>query len=225
MALRRRRSRSAIVPMIPNPEYLRSREFEMDKDEAKTVLLQRSDCLEDYFPEDYGKKLPDEGGWILMLANVDVAKELNDGKLERIHVPHLSIWYAMPHATSYSVEVGPVEMSAMQAIIQTPQGQVHIWPHEYNVVSDISKWLQFTEEEGFFVHFLDPQSAGFDEQKLHYIRSRGISLAQARRWLLPEIKSPFCCYFTLAKEYAEVFPEWTGSATLAGRRRKLCQTY
>ena len=207
--------------MIANPEYLASEEFVRDKENAKWALMQRRDCLEDYFPADYGKALSEDGGWIMLLAAVHVGKELPNGESEHIHVPHLSIWYAMPTVTAYTIECGPVRVASTQAIIQTPQGPVYVWPHEYNRVDDLSKYLEFTEEQGFFIHFLDPNSAVFNEEKLHYIRSRGVSLAEARRWLLPEVKSPYCCYFTFAEEYSEVFPEWTGTPYSMRARRVL----
>ncbi len=111
-------------------------------------------------------------------------------------------------------------MPMKQAIIQTRDGAVHIWPHEYNVVSDLMKFLEFTEDDGFYIHFLNPTSDGFDPGKLHYIQSRGIPLGEARRMLLPEMKNPYFCYFTFNEAYSEIYPEWTGTPYMIGRGKR-----
>lgn len=158
----------------------------------------------------------------MLLASVHVGKMTPDGSTEHIDVPHLSIWYALPTTTHFAREIDGTKLHASQAVIQTPKGEVHIWPHEYTVVKDLSKYLEFTEEQGFNIHFLNPESGGFDEQKLHYIRTRGISLAEARRWLLPELKNPYFCYFTFNEEYSKAFGEYFGS--VQGLRVKMSQS-
>lgn len=224
----KRKVKPDIPAMIPNPAYLESEYFKQEIEQFKDAVTLSGDCVEDYFPQDYDKALPADGAWIMLITSVHVGKAIPAApKVEKkpfhspelepietcipIELPHLSIWYAMPTVTNLSRKVGPVTVSMSQAIINTPQGEVHVWPHEYIVVKDLSAYLQFTEEDGFNIHFLNPEAEGFPDDKLFYIRSRGIPLAEARRMLLPELKSPHFCYFTFHEEYAKYFPEYTGS--------------
>lgn len=196
---------------VINPEYLKSKEFLLDKEYQKHVIAQSGECTEDYFPEDYGKDLPPDGAWIILLASVHVGKPLPNGQALHIDVPHLSIWYAMPTTTTFSRELEKgIKLPLHQAIIQTPDGEVNIWPHEYSVIKDISPYLEYTEKDGFFINFLNPD-AGFDEMQLFYLRARGISLGEARRLLLPTVKSPHCCYFTFHQDYSDQLGEWYGT--------------
>jgi hypothetical protein len=206
----RKQGRGAIPRYVMNPEYIASREGQYEIEAAKEALARSGEMVEDYFPEDYGKKLPENGSWIMLLCSVDVGNPLPDETFENIHVPHLSMWYAMPAVTNFCRQVGPFEMPLTLAVIQTPQGEVRVWPHEYNVVNDLGRYLEFAEEDGLFIHFLHPETGGFDELKLFYLRSRGLSKAQAQRILLPELNNPNFCYFTFHEEYSKVFPNGTG---------------
>src|ERR1043165_223561 len=124
------KSRKSTPKYILNPDYLGSEEYEKEKESFKRQLIQRWECVEDYFPEDYGKQLPEDGAWIMLLMSVHVGKPLTQGKSETIEVPHLSVWFATPTVS----QSGYREVRPKKAVIQTPQGEVHIWPHEYTVV-------------------------------------------------------------------------------------------
>lgn len=63
-------------------------------------------------------------------------------------------------------------------------------------------------------HFLSPSTAGFPEEALFYLRSRGIGKAHAERMLMPVLKDPLYCYFTFAPEIAENFGEGVGTPYL-----------
>lgn len=80
---------------------------------------------QDYYPEDYGKDIPEEGAWIILLAAVHVGTQGANGSVNAIDVPHLSVWYAMPTTANVGKRGNRYPR---QAIIQTPQGQVNIWP-------------------------------------------------------------------------------------------------
>lgn len=201
---------------IPNPDWLNSEEYR-EEERKKSAL--RGECVEDRFPDDYGKQLPDEGGWIMLLMDVKVGRQIDNERTEHIHVPRLSIWYAMPQRERHGL---------YQAIISTPQGAVHVWPHEYNV-TDIAKWLEFSEKDGLQTHFLST-SGGFDEYALFYLRSRGIPKGQAQRMLLATLKDPNYCYFTFVPEVVACFSESAGVLYLqavnherraASRRKRL----
>ena len=137
------------------------------------------------------------------MIEVHVGEEVDEETVRHIDIPHSTVWYAMPHYLS--------AQTLHQAIIQTPEGQVHVWPHEYNLF-DIQKFLPFLGE-GFDIHFM-AESGGFSEEALFYIRSRGISKAEAQMMLLPTLKDPHFCYFTFAEEFRECFPSGTGTPYL-----------
>ena len=181
---------------VPNPAYY-------TEDRKREEVENSGYAVEDFYPEEYGKSLPDDGGWIMLLMTVKVGRELPGDKVETITVPRMSIWFAVPTTSSNG---------AAQAIIQTPQGAVHIWPHEYNCC-DLDKFLEFSPEEGFHTHFLSSVGA-FHEESLFYLRSRGIGKAQAQRMLLVTLKDPLYCWFSFDQEIADCFSEGAGTPYL-----------
>ena len=204
-----------VPKMIPNPAYFSDEVVQMRLGQFKDELARFGECPEDYFPADYNKELPETGGWIMLLTSVRVGKAVGDTTKE-IEVPHLSIWYATPTKTRFGKEFEGVKIVMSQAIIRTVDGDVHIWPHEYTRV-DLAKYLEFTDGDGLHIRFLHPETGGFDGKKLHYIRSRGISEAEAKRWLLPELNNPNFCYFEFDPEIAEVFGEGVGMPYFGSR--------
>lgn len=78
----------------------------------------------------------------------------------------------------------------------------------YEVEDFFPEDLEFSDEDGFNIHFLSENGA-FDEQALFYLRSRGISKGEAQRMLLVNLKDPHYCYFTFADELRECFGEMT----------------
>lgn len=216
-----------IPKTIPNPEWTPGEDDKLQRQLTIDDMICRGECPEDAFPEEYDKALPDEGGWIMLLMSVRVGKVLADGQTTKIiNVPHFSIWYATPYVSNCRVRLHDIIVKPRgkrkgdsgyaylrQAVIQTPDGAVHIWPHEYRLVS-IEKFLEFTEEDGFSIHFLSPSTAGFPEEALFYLRSRGIGKAHAERMLMPVLKDPLYCYFTFAPEIAKNFGEGVGTPYL-----------
>ena len=185
---------SAPPKTIANPEY---EKWLVERRRAS--MPARGEFDEDYFPAEYDKDITADGAWILMLMTVQVGRKQYDGQIEHINVPRLSIWYAMP---------AKITNGMSQAVIRTPKGDVHVWPHEYKK-TDIEKFLEFSEDDGFNTHFLSASGA-FDEYALFYLRSRGIPRPQAQRMLLATLKDPNYCYFTFAEELASCFSEGTG---------------
>ena len=207
-----KKTESSIPKMIPNPAYFSDEVVQMRLEQFKDTLAGWGECPEDYFPADYDKELPESGGWIMMLMAVHVGKSAGDS-VKEITAPHLSIWFATPTKTLTGRSFDGVKMQMSQAIIRTLDGDVHVWPHEYTRV-DLAKYLEFTDEDGLHIRFLHPETGGFDENKLHYIRSRGISESKAKRWLLPELNNPNFCYFELDPEIAETFGDGFGTPYL-----------
>ena len=184
-----------IKKMIVNPEWVEHR-----KQQRKENHSGYDYPYEDLYPEGRGKKLPDDGGWIIILLPVRVGTKIDEHTIKHIEVPHLSVWFAVP-AMANNGEL-------YQAAIHTPDGEVRIWPHEYQLFN-LEKFLEFSDEDGFSIHFLS-ETGGFDEQAMFYIRSRGISKADAQRMLLPTLKDPNYCWFQFAPEFSDFFPPGTG---------------
>lgn len=205
----KRKSSTGIPKMIPNPAYFSDEVVQMRLGQYKDTLAHFGECPEDYFPADYDKELPEEGGWVMMLMAVHVGRSVGE-KTESITVPHLSIWYATPTKTKYGRSFEGISIPLTQAIIRTPQGEVHVWPHEYKRIN-IADFLEFGESDGFYIRFLHPETGGFDEQKLFYLRTRGLSKTVAQRILLPELNNPNFCYFEFDPAYSDVFSEGTGT--------------
>ena len=211
-----------IPRMIPNPAWTASEESKFQKNLTMDDMAQRGEIPEDAFPEEFGKDIPEDGAWIMLLVSVQVGRLLDNGKTKIINVPHLSMWYAMPNVSNMRVAMHPMGrkpkvkdrewVNLHQAIISTPDGAVHIWPHEYQKV-DINKFLDMCDDDGLFIHYLSDE-AQIDESALFYLRTRGIAKADAQRMLLGTLKNSNYCYFTVAPEVAEVFGEGAGSPYL-----------
>jgi hypothetical protein len=220
---------SEVPRMIPNPAWTESEEARIQKKLTIEDCMQRGECPEDIFPEDYGKDIPEAGCWIMLLTSVRVGRQIDDDKTKVITVPHLSMWYAMPHVstaramlhsvTSYRRKVADREyINLRQGVINTPDGAVHVWPHEYNKI-DINKFLDLCDDEGLFIHYLSDE-ARVDEGALFYLRSRGIDKADAQRMLLGTLTNSNYCYFTVSPDIAEYFGECCGMPYLSTTNHK-----
>lgn len=220
------RLRKKLTPKyIVDPEWMESSEGEeylrIQKLRVSEACGEFRDAVEDYYPEDYDKRLPEEGAWIRLLTTIRVGKATgarNENNVELINVPHLSMWFALP---TEATAKGYYGVYPSQAAIQTPQGEVRVWPREYVIVRDISLWLDATEEEGVYIKFMNESNA-FDVEKLFYIMARGISRGEAQKILLPELRDPFFCYFELHQAYSDYFGEGCGMSGLnhANYRRR-----
>jgi hypothetical protein len=210
-----------IPRMIPNPAWTTSDDAKLQRKLTMDDTCHRGECPEDAFPEEYDKDIPESGAWIILLMSVKVGRLIDNSNTKAITVPRLSLWYAMPHTSNARVllrDIGTKRQKNLeyvhlkQAVINTPDGAVHIWPHEYSKV-DIAKFLEFCDEDGLFIHYLSDE-ARVDESALFYLRTRGISKANAQRMLLGTLSNSNYCYFTFASEIAEVFGEGVGTPYL-----------
>lgn len=137
---------------------------------------------ESYYPEDFDKDLGD-GSWVFVI-------DPPHGVQHDFHVPVLSIWYAKPHLLDSGL-IG--DRAPYQGIIQTPAGDLHLWPREYALCGDVTKYLGF---EGVQIHSLGGDPV-LDEEQVWYLMSRGISQQDAVNMLFSQIKSQNYCYVTL----------------------------
>ena len=155
------------------------------------ALLRGVDADSTYYPEDHDKELGD-GAWVFVIdpPNSSVALDYD--------VPLLSLWFARPHHL-HSGRLG--SRYPYQGIIQTPAGDLHLWPHEYRICSQPESLLGM---EGVEIHSLGGDPV-LDEEQLFYLTSRGIPRETATQLLFSQIKSQNYCYITLPNYAVEMF--------------------
>lgn len=142
-----------------------------------------------YYPEKYGKDLGD-GGWVFVMK-----PPRHPGIPE---VPRLSLWWARP----FVIQDGAWgNRLPYQAQIATPEGPLHLWPHEYLPCEDPSS---FVGMEASTVHSLGGQPL-LDEDHLFYLMSRGISRHEASLMLFAEINQPGVAYMTFDDDVLDFF--------------------
>jgi hypothetical protein len=144
-----------------------------------------------FYPEQYDKDLGD-GAWVLVI-DPPVTVQWSQFK-----VPLLSLWWARPHVLN---DGAYGKRLPYQGIIQTPAGDLHLWPHEYTICRDPQA---FIGEEGVGIHTLGGEPL-LDEDMLFYLRSRGISRNDATAMLFNQIAQPNYCYATMPKEAKDMF--------------------
>lgn len=145
-----------------------------------------------YFPERDGKAIPEEGAWII------VVEEPHSELKSRFRVPPVSMWRARSHELNRGGFTGStgVRFNPKQAVIATPGGDLHLWPHEYVVAKNPMGLATDPDAE---LHTLGGEPV-MDEEKLFYLQSRGIRRETAMLMLFDTITSLDFVYVT--------FPEW-----------------
>lgn len=144
-----------------------------------------------YFPGD--KLIPEEGAWILVIEVPHTALQFD--------VPLLSMWRARHHElNSGAVTIAKgVKAWPQQAVISTPGGDLHLWAHEYVVISDPRGLVGDPDTT---LHQLGG-SPVLNEDHLFYLQSRGIQHRDAVLMLFDQITDQDFIYAT--------FPEWITS--------------
>lgn len=153
-----------------------------------------------YFPGD--KAIPDEGAWVIVIEVPHTALAWE--------VPLLSMWRARHHELNAGgVEIAKgVKVWPQQAVISTPAGDLHLWPHEYIVVTDPRGLVGDPDST---LHQLGG-SPVLNEDHLFYLQSRGIAHRDAVLMLFDQITDQDFIYVT--------FPDWAVEA-MAGVGRPL----
>ena len=156
-----------------------------------------------YFPEREGKAIPEEGAWII------VVEEPHTVLRSQFRVPPLSMWRARP----YELNSGPLRHNGVtvypkQAVIATPAGDLHLWPHEYIVAK---RPMELAADPDSTLNSLGGDPV-LDEEELFYLMSRGIRHQDAVMLLFDKVTSLDFVYVT--------FPEWITDA-LAGAGQSL----
>ena len=157
-----------------------------------------------YLPEIDDKKIPEDGAWILIL------EEPLTGLRDRFRVPLLSMWRARRHelnSSSVTTSTG-VKLYPQQAVITTPGGDLHLWPHEYTIAKNP---MALASDPDSTLNTLGGEAV-LDEEKMFYLQSRGIPRQEATLMLFDTIVSLDFVYVT--------FPEYI-TAALEGVGRPL----
>lgn len=151
-----------------------------------------------YFPEQDDKAIPEDGAWIIVIE--EPVTELQS----RFRIPPLSMWRARHHQlNSGAILVGhgreAVKVYPQQAIIATPGGDLHLWPHEYIVVD---RPMELATDPDATLHSLGGEPV-LDEQELFYLMSRGIPRHEAMMLLFEKITSLDFVYVTFPEEITD----------------------
>ncbi|MFG3403735.1 hypothetical protein [Streptomyces sp. NPDC048142] len=148
-----------------------------------------------YYPEHDGKQIPDEGAWIIVVE--EPCTEL----MSRFRIPPLSMWRARPHElNSGAIRIDGASIAPKQAVIATPGGDLHLWPHEYVVAE---RPMELASDPDATLNSLGGQPA-LDEEELFYLMSRGIQRHEALMLLLDKVTSLNFVYVTFPKEVTDV---------------------
>lgn len=177
--------------MMLNPAVLEDEEIQ-DQVRAQCCDLQ---TLYSVLPPE-GGVIPEDGAWIIVRDVPHTALEFD--------VPLYSIWRARRYVRTRQFKVGgrgtdypvrKVQWPMMLAEIQTPGGDLVLYPTEYTV-TDLSRWIDLIGE-GVTVNFMGAGEPGDLEQQLFYLRAHGVRRPDALLALLPELKDERFIYLTL----------------------------
>ncbi|QDH91601.1 hypothetical protein QDA01_gp88 [Microbacterium phage Cinna] len=170
------------------------RQLALGEDNGWSTMLAAGVDPYTYMPEPE-RTIPEEGAWIIVV-------EVPRGVAIDFDVPPLSMWRARHHElNSGGVEIAKgVKVWPQQAVIATPAGDLHLWPHEYIVVKDPAGLVGDPDAT---LHQLGG-SPVLNEDHMFYLMSRGISHREAVLLLFDQITDPSFVYVT--------FPDWAVDA-------------
>jgi hypothetical protein len=179
---------------ILNPDYDESEETRdavMNFCVAASVRMGGAhDEFQNYFPQDFGKLVPEEGAWIIVHKSPQT----------EYTVPPFSIWYALPWQMDVG-EVAGVKVKRVQ--ILTPKGTLGIFPYEYALAQDIKSYVG-REKDGVIFRKLDGEAI-FPAEQLFYLQSRGIRRPDACMMLLDQMSGQNFGWFEIAPPYGEYY--------------------
>lgn len=179
---------------VVTPEWLAWRD--QAREEALSEVWSSGDDPARYLPEQFDKAIPEDGCWILILE--EPFTELT----QRFRIPLLSMWRARPHTLNVGgitlghTAASRIHLRPKQAVIATPGGELHLWPHEYHVVTDPYELMAC---EGATIHELGGQPV-LDEEQVWYLQSRGLAHHEAVLLLIDQVKAQDFVYVTFPEE-------------------------
>lgn len=179
---------------LVTPEWLRWNKARKEEiaDEFRDYLVWIGEPEQNFFPEDFDKDLPEEGGWVFVIDVPHTALKFD--------VPVLSIWYAVP-SPGTSVEFKDVHFPNRLVEIITPAGTLRLYPHEYTKCSML---IDLLGEPGVEMNALGGRPI-LDEERVFYLQQRGYDMTSVIRALVGEVKQPDLMYVTLPEYAVEIF--------------------
>lgn len=162
-----------------------------------------------YYPEDYNRKLPRDGAWVMIIKDVPV----------KFSPEKYTIFYAKPVAKDRNIYGG--KYKSWKAKIIANDQELYLWPHEYVVIHDANLLL---EEIGETVEMVTLSGTGrLDKNKVFYLKSRGFSQVEVYQILFKSLTSQSFAYFKLlphAEYYFELLQEGYTPSIAEGMVRK-----
>jgi len=148
-----------------------------------------------YHPEEYNKKLPKKGGWIMVIMDIPTtAKPIK-----------YSAYFAVPAPLKKTIQLKygfhrnqKADVPYYRVRIQTQEGEVHLWPHEYIYIKESAI---LTEEVGNSFDMIKMGGdTNYDTAKVHYLKTRGIPESLTYELLLSGVNSINHVYFKIRPE-------------------------
>ena len=109
---------------------------------------------------------------------------------------------------AYLEKFGPLRHRFLEQRVKilTPEGTVAVNPDEYNIIQDITDYMELVDGEHIkLVELGGVKSSSKLADQLFYCRQRGIPKADALKMLMGEVKKPNVAYIHIHEGYAEYF--------------------
>lgn len=146
-----------------------------------------------YYPEEYDKKLPKKGTWVMIRTVLPVEEKYRNEKYD--------VYYAVPTPKTVSLGEG-IRVPYYQVQVVINGQEVGVMPHEY-VITDIKGVLEGIPHQWEMIRL--GGTSNYDAGKVHYLGTRGISKEQVYNMLMGSIQSLNYCYYKLNPEAHEYF--------------------
>lgn len=173
--------KEAIKPSMPwryNPDLEEDDQWEVFKTISPSFLFGMSPHLEIlwYFPGD--REVPMEGAWIWVIRppHAQVATQFG------------AFYFAKPYVDAEPTFGWRAKKFSVTAY--TPDGEIRLFPHEY-AKPPVEEIIEFWADGAFEFHPFDEALAGVElTERLFYVTSRGIPMAEALPMVLGDILAP-----------------------------------
>jgi len=167
-----------------------------------------------FYPEDYNRKLPKDGAWILIVKDVPTV----------VSPEKYGIYYAKPQAKDRHVYGGKYKTWTAKIVVDDTDVQIH--PYEYVVIRDANLLLEEIDKS---VEMITLSGTGrLDKNKVFYLKSRGFSQIEVYQILFRSLTSQSFAYFRLlphVQEYFELIQQGydhaQAQAIMTGRNREV----
>lgn len=155
-----------------------------------------------YYPEEYGKKLPKTGGWIIIIEDVPV---------NAAHRPEkFGVYFAIDKSKPKELKIEnikkPVQLKYYMVEVNINGEPVSLNPHEYALVTDMQDVLDSVGTEREMIRL--GGDANYDSPKVHYLGTRGIPKSDVYNMLLGNVNSTKFAWFRLYPQYHEMYQHY-----------------